>query len=74
MEEKQVIETGIVFESIKKEPDSKTMKALGTNEGVKIGAVIVKKKKEEIQLPVVLYKRGQFERILPHWRRWASHP
>ena len=56
MEEKQVIETGIVFESIKKEPDSKTMKALGTNEGVKIGAVIVKKKKEEIQLPVVLYK------------------
>lgn len=56
MEEKQVIETGIVFESIKKEPDSKAMKALGTNEGVKIGAVIVKKKKEEIQLPVVLYK------------------
>lgn len=56
MEEKQVIETGIVFESIKKEPDSKTMKALGTNEGVKIGAVIVKKNKEDIELPVILCK------------------
>lgn len=56
MEEKQVIETGIVFESIKKEPDSKAMKALKTNEGVKIGAVIVKQKKEEIQLPVILCK------------------
>lgn len=56
MEGKQVIETGIVFESLKKEPDSKSMKALKNNEGVKIGAVIVKQKKEEIELPVVLYK------------------
>lgn len=36
--------------------NSKAMKALGTNEGVKIGAVIVKKNKEDIELPVVLCK------------------
>lgn len=35
---------------------NKSMKALKTNEGVKIGAVIVKKNKEEIELPVILYK------------------
>lgn len=58
MEGKQVIETGIVFESLKKEPDSKSMKALKTNEGVKIGAVIVKQKKEEISLPITLIKTG----------------
>lgn len=35
---------------------NKSMKALKTNEGVKIGAVIVKKNKEEIELPVILCK------------------
>lgn len=36
--------------------NSKTMKALDTGEGVKIGAVIIKKNKEDIELPVVLCK------------------
>lgn len=35
---------------------NKSMKALKTNEGVKIGAVIVKKNKEDIELPVILCK------------------
>ena len=36
--------------------NSKAMKALGINEGVKIGAVIVKKNKEDIELPIILCK------------------
>ena len=35
---------------------NKSTKALKTNEGVKIGAVIVKKNKEDIELPVILCK------------------
>lgn len=35
---------------------NKSMKALKTNEGVKIGAVIVKKNKEDIVLPIILCK------------------
>lgn len=58
MEKREVIVTGMAFKSIRKDREfqSKTMAALKTNEGVKIGAVVVKKNKEDIELPVILCK------------------